>query len=170
MTHDPRLSSAIDAAPLDSDAYARRFVIEDVFPTLEGGRWPVKRIVGEPIDVWADIFRDGHEVLAAALRWRREGERGWWTAPIVPVENDRWRGTFVPIELGRHVFAIEAWTSAFLTWRRDTFAKQKAGVDITLDLREGRELIAAAVARAGDAAGRLQAALNMFEATGEAGT
>ncbi|WP_040619894.1 maltotransferase domain-containing protein, partial [Rhodovulum sp. PH10] len=170
LTYEPHLSLTPDTPPLDSDEYARRFVIEDVFPTIDGGRHAVKRVVGEPIDVWADIFRDGHEVTAAALRWRREGERGWRTASLVPTDNDRWHGGFTPSEIGRHVFVIEAWTSNFATWRRDTLAKQKAGVAIALDLKEGRELIAAAVARAGDAAGRLQAALNMFEATGEAGT
>ncbi|RAI41122.1 maltotransferase domain-containing protein, partial [Rhodoplanes roseus] len=168
MTHDPRLSTALDATPLDSDVYGRRYVIEDVYPTIDAGRFPVKRIVGEPVDVWADIFRDGHEVTAAALRWRRDGERGWWTAPLVHAGNDRWHGTFVPIELGRHAFAIEAWTSVFATWRRDTLAKQKAGVDIALELREGRDLIAAALPRAGDTAGRLQAALNLFDATKDA--
>src|SRR5215831_16798185 len=54
---------------------AKRFVIEDIYPTVDGGRFPVKRIAGETIDVWADIFRDGHEVIAAALRWRAKGAR-----------------------------------------------------------------------------------------------
>ncbi|MBK5958789.1 alpha-1,4-glucan--maltose-1-phosphate maltosyltransferase [Rhodoplanes elegans] len=168
MTHDPRLTSALDATPLDSDVYGRRYVIEDVYPTVDSGRHPVKRMVGEPVDVWADIFRDGHEVTVAALRWRREGERGWWTAPMLHVENDRWHGTFVPIELGRHVFAIEAWTSGFATWRRDTLAKQRAGQDVALELQEGRALVAAALPRAGDTAGKLQAALNLFDASRDA--
>ena len=49
---------------------AKRFVIEDIYPTVDGGRFPVKRIAGEPVEVWADVFRDGHEVIAAAVRWR----------------------------------------------------------------------------------------------------
>ena len=52
-----------------------RFLIEDVYPSIEQGRYPVKRIQGEPIEVWADIFRDGHDVIAAALVWRRDGEK-----------------------------------------------------------------------------------------------
>jgi len=51
------------------------FHIEDVFPRIDGGRFPVKRIVGERVDVWADIYRDGHDVVAAALVWRREIDR-----------------------------------------------------------------------------------------------
>jgi starch synthase (maltosyl-transferring) len=34
---------------------------------LPADRWrplPVKRIVGERVDVWADIYRDGHDVVA----------------------------------------------------------------------------------------------------------
>ncbi|MFL9824528.1 alpha-1,4-glucan--maltose-1-phosphate maltosyltransferase [Rhodoplanes sp. SY1] len=168
VTYESHLPATAESAPLEAEAYQRRFVIEDVYPTVDAGRYPVKRIVGEPVDVWVDLFRDGHEVTAAALRWRREGERGWRTAPLVPVENDRWHGTFVPIEIGRHVFVVEAWTAGFATWRRDTLAKQKAGQDVTLELKEGRELVAAALPRAGDMAGRLQAALNMFGTAGGA--
>jgi starch synthase (maltosyl-transferring) len=29
-------------------------------PTIEEGRWPIKRTVGDTIAVSADIFRDGH--------------------------------------------------------------------------------------------------------------
>src|ERR1700704_1668857 len=69
---------------------AKRFVIEDIYPTVDGGRVPVKRIAGEPIDVWADIFRDGHEVTAAALRWRAHGDQSWQRVPMRLHGNDRW--------------------------------------------------------------------------------
>ena len=49
-----------------------RFYIEDVYPSVDTGRFAVKRIVGESIDVWADVLRDGHDVVAAQLIWRRE--------------------------------------------------------------------------------------------------
>ena len=59
------------------DLSGRRIYIEDVYPLVDGGRFPVKRIVGEAVEVWADIFRDGHAVLAAELLWRREATNKW---------------------------------------------------------------------------------------------
>ena len=42
-------------------------------PTVDCGRWPVKRTVADTVQVSADIFRDGHEVLRAVVRWREPG-------------------------------------------------------------------------------------------------
>ena len=47
-----------------------RIVIEGVYPELDGGRYPVKRIVGETFEVWADIFCDGHDILGAAIKYK----------------------------------------------------------------------------------------------------
>ena len=57
---------------VESAAAGGAFHIEDVYPLIDGGRFPVKRIVGERVEVWADIYRDGHDVVSAALVWRRE--------------------------------------------------------------------------------------------------
>ena len=105
------------------------FHIEDVYPIIDGGRFPVKRIVGERIDVWADIYRDGHDVVAAALVWRRERDRDWQRVPMTLHSNDRLGGSFVPDEIGRYVYAIEAWTDEFATWRHGFELKQKAGAE-----------------------------------------
>ena len=117
------------------------FHIEDVYPLIDGGRFPVKRIVGERVEIWADIYRDGHDVTAAALIWRHEREREWHREPMTLHNNDRWSGSFVPDEVGRHLYAIEAWTDAFATWRRGFELKQKAGADVTLDAIEGAAML-----------------------------
>lgn len=141
-----------------------RFFIEDVYPTVDGGRWPIKRVAGEPVEVWADVFRDGHEVSAAALLWAREGEWDWRRSPMRFDANDRWSGAFAPPEPGRYVFAIEAWTDAFGTWRRDFLLKQKAGQSVELEAREGRALLdAVGGAEAADPA--IAAAAAAFDAT-----
>jgi starch synthase (maltosyl-transferring) len=162
-TQDTVPHPATDAPSYGPGLASRTFFIEAIEPRVDGGRFAVKRIVGEPIEVTADIFRDGHEVIAAALRWRREGDPAWQSVPMLFHDNDRWRAVFTPTELGRHVFAIEAWTAAFGTWRRDCLVKQKAGVPIQVELLEGRALVAAALARAGGRAGTLQAVLDAFE-------
>src|SRR6185312_15630776 len=69
------------------------FHIEDVFPCINNGRFPVKRIAGETIEVWADIFRGGHDIAAAAVLWRLETENEWHRAPMRLHGNDRWTGT-----------------------------------------------------------------------------
>jgi starch synthase (maltosyl-transferring) len=117
------------------------FHIEDVYPLIDGGRFPVKRIVGERVEIWADIYRDGHDVTAAALIWRHEREREWRREPMIHDNNDRWSGSFVPDQVGRHLYAIEAWTDAFATWRRGFELKQKAGADVTLDAIEGAAML-----------------------------
>src|SRR5262252_8962066 len=124
------------------DLSRHRIYIEDVYPLVDGGRFPVKRTIGEEVEVWADIFRDGHAVLAAELLWRREGAEKWFRVPMALRDNDRWRASFTPHKPGRYVYVIEAWTDAFATWRRNFLAKREAGLDVRLDLEEGRNLLA----------------------------
>ena len=83
------------------ESAAGTFHIEDVYPSIDGGRYPVKRIVGERVDVWADVYRDGHEVVVAALIWRGELDHEWRREPMTMYENDRWFGSFVPDAPGR---------------------------------------------------------------------
>ena len=126
---------------VESAATGGAFHIEDVFPLIDGGRFPVKRIVGERVEVWADIYRDGHDVVSAALVWRRERDREWHREPMTHHSNDRWSGSFVPDQPGHYVYAIEAWTDEFATWRHGFELKQKAGTDVALDAIEGAGML-----------------------------
>ena len=90
------------------------------------------------VEVWADIYRDGHDVIAAALVWRREKDREWRREPMTMHSNDRWGGSFVPDQPGRYVYAIEAWTDEFATWRHGFELKQKAGADLEARCDRGR--------------------------------
>jgi starch synthase (maltosyl-transferring) len=123
---------------------AKRFVIEDIYPTVDGGRFPVKRIAGESIEVWADIFRDGHEVTSASLRWRAKGTRAWQRVPMRHHGNDRWTASFTLPRPGLYVYVIEAWTAQFATWRRDFLLKREAGQAGNLEALEGAALLTAA--------------------------
>jgi starch synthase (maltosyl-transferring) len=129
--------------PSIGDISGRRIYIEDIYPVLDAGRFPVKRIVGETTEVWADIFRDGHAVLAAELLWRAEAANRWSRVPMRLAQNDRWCASFTPNYPGRYVYAIEAWSDDFATWRRDFLAKQKAGMDVALEIEEGCDLLMA---------------------------
>jgi starch synthase (maltosyl-transferring) len=124
-----------------ADPTGPRFFIEDIFPSVDGGRYPVKRIAGENVDVWADIFREGHDVIAAALLWRLERDADWQRAPMQLHSNDRWHGSFTPLSPGSYLFAVEAWTDQFASWRKEFAIRRDAGQDISLAAREGLELI-----------------------------
>jgi len=126
---------------VESAAVGGGFHIEDVYPLIDGGRFAVKRIVGERVEVWADIYRDGHDVAAASVVWRCEQDREWRREPMTHHGNDRWSGSFVPDAPGRYVYAIEAWTDEFATWRHGFELKQKAGVDLNLDAIEGAGML-----------------------------
>lgn len=117
------------------------FHIENVVPSVDCGRFPVKRIVGETVEVWADIYRDGHDVITADLIWRREPDTDWQRTPMFHDGNDRWVGAFQPAAAGLYVYAIEAWTDEFATWRHGYEQKRKAGVATDLDAMEGAALL-----------------------------
>jgi starch synthase (maltosyl-transferring) len=119
----------------------QRIWIEGVYPLVDGGRHPIKRIAREPIEVWADVFRDGHAVLAVDLLWRSETAERWSRTPMRLHGNDRWTARFTPAKAGRHVYAIEAWTDLFGTWRHDLIAKREAGLNVALEMREGALLL-----------------------------
>ncbi len=141
-----------------------RIRIEHPAPTVDAGRWPVKRTVGDTVHVSADIFRDGHEVLRAVVRWRGPGERRWREAPLVAVDAHhdgvRWEGAFTVQEPGRTQWTIQAWVDLFAGWRDELARKVEFGQpDLSGELSEGAVLLAAAAERAkGEDKRRLAAA------------
>ena len=48
----------------------KRIEIQYPAPVVDGGRFPAKRCVGDGVDVFADVFRDGHDLLRAVVRYR----------------------------------------------------------------------------------------------------
>ncbi len=144
------------------------FHIEDVYPQVDGGRFAVKRIVGEAVEVWADIYRDGHDIVAAALVWRRDGDHDWRREPMAHQGNDRWSGSFLPTAPGRYVYAIEAWTDEFATWRHGFELKQQAGADVSLEAIEGAGLLTKAQAGGPEASALIVRHCEQFLQTGDA--
>jgi starch synthase (maltosyl-transferring) len=141
-----------------------RIVVETVYPELDGGRFPVKRVIGDTLEVWADIFRDGHDVIAAALLVRPDGAEEWREAPMRFFDNDRWVGRSTLSEIGRWRYTIEAWTDDFASWRADAIKKRDAGQDIALELAEGYVMLVDAAERAAGAdATLLRALLSDYE-------
>ena len=130
-------------------------VIENLQPLIDGGRYPIKRIVGEDLVVEADIFRDGHDVVAAILKWRVLGKRAWRETPMNFIDNDRWRGVCTLYDEDIHEYTVEAWTDAFRSWQGEFAKKFEAGIsDLRSEALEGAALVEAAARRARDRADR----------------
>jgi starch synthase (maltosyl-transferring) len=127
---------------------ANRVAVEAVTPQVGGGRFPIKRVVGESVEVEADVFSDGHDLIRVALQYRPVGARAWQEAPLAKLENDRWRGSFTVDRLGRFEYTVVAWRDLFRTWRDEITKKVAADLDVALELREGAALVAEAAASA----------------------
>ena len=125
-----------------------RVVIESVAPSVDGGRFPIKRIVGDTVVVEADCFADGHDVVACALQWRRTGEPQWRSTPMQALGNDRWRAGFAAESIGPWEYTVCAWVDPFLSWQHD-FTRRVDADDVRVAAATGAELIAKAGKRAG---------------------
>jgi starch synthase (maltosyl-transferring) len=123
----------------------RRVVIENLRPQVDGGRFPIKRSVGETVVVSADAFVDGHDQIRCVLRYRRAGTSAWHEAPMTSIGNDRWRGEFQVDALGRFEYTVIAWVDRFLTWRHD-FARRRDAEDVDSALAAGAALVREAAA------------------------
>ena len=125
-----------------------RAVIENVDPEIDGGSFPIKRIVGDNILVEADIYADGHDAVTALLRYREEGHTKWTETPMEFLINDRWQGHFMVDRIGCYLYSITAWVDDFKSWRQDLAKKIDAGTDSTIDYHIGAEIIEEAKKRA----------------------
>jgi starch synthase (maltosyl-transferring) len=131
-----------------ADDRKRTIVIEQVAPVVDGGRHAAKREVGAVVEVTADIFREGHESIVAALRFRGPGDAEWRETPMWFVDNDRWAGRFTLEQVGRHRYTIEAATDPFRTWLIELDKRRDAGEELSSPLAEGAALVRAAGGRA----------------------
>ena len=126
----------------------QRVVIERVRPEIDGGRFPIKRTVGEDVVVEADLFADGHNVLSTLLQYRHEAHQQWTDLPMEFLGNDRWRASFPVTTVGRYRYTVTGWVDHFGTWRRDLIKKIDAGQDVQVDVLIGIKLIDEAGGRA----------------------
>ena len=129
--------------------HAPTVVIDEIYPSIEGGRYPVKRVVNEPLAVSADIFKDGHDVITAMLKWRKAGSRRWFETLMKQGDNDRWHGECKFPTAGRWEMVIEAWPDGYRAWKKAFLARWKgADPEIAIEALEGARLLKESAARA----------------------
>ena len=124
-------------------------VIENVEPCIDGGRFAVKRIVGQELKVSAHISKNGHDQISVLLKWRKLGKPDWHQMPMAQKENDRWEVACHFTENALHIYTVEVWEDTFKSWRVE-YAKQYGAVNLDLraELDEGSILAEKAAARA----------------------
>lgn len=125
-----------------------RIVIEGVRPEIDGGRFAIKRTVGQQVLVQADILCDSHDTVGAELLYRHKGENSWKRQPMEHLVNDRWGGSFTVATVGEYEYTVRAWVDRFKSWTRDLRKRRDAGQDVTVDLLVGAEILEEVAARA----------------------
>lgn len=130
-----------------SAVHTPRIIIENVTPEIDGGKFPIKRVVGEKVVVRADVFADGHDEVVAYLLYREAGGADWIEHPMKPLGNDAWVGYFTAEHEKDYLYTIRGYVDEFSSWCHDVKKKYDAGVDVAVDLKIGAAIINAAAGR-----------------------
>lgn len=119
----------------------QRVIIENIQPRVDGGTFPVKRVISDKFKVEADIFCDSHDIINAELRYKHNTEKSWNTSPMKQTINDAWKGEFMLEKLGIYLFTVKAWIDPFKSWHRDMLKKIEAATDYNIDIIIGADII-----------------------------
>lgn len=145
----PNLPLSFDGQ--DQDYGRCRVVIENVTPEVGKGNFPIKREAGDLVVVEADIFVDGHDSVASALLYKKEGASSWEESPMDPLENDRWQASFRVQELGHYRYTLMGWVDPFATWYKGFLKKYEAGQDVSSEMIVGARMVMDALQKASGA-------------------
>ncbi|WP_228702782.1 alpha-1,4-glucan--maltose-1-phosphate maltosyltransferase [Salisaeta longa] len=140
------MSTALEATTMPSDW--SRIMITSVHPSVDGGRWPIKRAKGESVHVRAGVIIDSHDVLTVELQHQPPQTTAWTTVRMTPEGNDEFTASFGTHQLGRHAYRVRAWLNRFATWQ-DQFARRVDGgeseAELASELKAGLDLVARAL-------------------------
>ena len=139
----PELNRQAARRSLDVAIAAPRVVIEGVEPSVDDGRFQVRANAGAELKVEADVFCDGHDMLAVLVRWRALDDVSWREAPMTLTVNDRFAGAITLERQGRYQYQVVAFVDRFGSWLKDTGKKRAAALDLTLEVMEGCLLVEA---------------------------
>lgn len=115
-------------------------MIEDVHPQIDCGRYPIKREVGDVVTVTADIFREGHDALAAVVQYRPREESEWRETEMSFVDNDLWSGSFTVDINTTWIYRVLAFPDPITSWHHEIEKKLEAALDVASELIEGQHL------------------------------
>lgn len=116
-----------------------RIIIENVTPQLDGGAFYIKRIVGQSVVVKANVFADGHDVIAACVKFKHESAKKWQEVRMTELGNDEWQAEFTVDKQGYFSYFVEAWVDYALNWQHGTERKIQDNQFVKSELLEGAE-------------------------------
>jgi starch synthase (maltosyl-transferring) len=120
-----------------------RIIIENVLPQLDGGAFFIKRIIGQTVVVTADVFSDGHDIMACCVKFKHEKDKNWQEVRMQPTENDTWKTDFKVEKQGYYSYFIEGWVDYALNWQHGTERKIQDNQYVESELLEGAEYVKA---------------------------
>ena len=144
-TNPPQKKSNKQLTPDDG---RQRVIIEHVGPHVEDGKYPAKRVVGEKLEAYADVYGDGHDHVRATLLYRKQGQKKWQRVFMKPGINDRWTGAFTPEEKGFYEFTVRGYVDHFETWQYGLRKKFGANQPVAVELLIGVEMMEESVKNA----------------------
>ena len=118
-----------------------RIIIEKIWPEIDDGKFPIKRIPGENVVVRADIFTYGHDDITAVLLYRTKKEDIWHEIRMAPLGNDRWIAAFGIEDEVDYFYTVRGHINEFRLWCKDLEKKIKASQDVSVDLKIGAQII-----------------------------
>ena len=118
-----------------------RTVIDHVHPQINNGRFPIKRVVGEAVEVTAKIFGDSHDYLRAVVEYKRKNGQQWQSVEMEEAANDSWSASFTVEVQGYYDYRIVAWVDHLKTWHKGFKKKQADGQDMAIELQIGAKFL-----------------------------
>ncbi len=125
-----------------------RVVIENIYPEIDGGRFPIKKVIKDRVKIKADLLTDGHNLISGRVLYKNNSDIDWNSGPLTSDGDDTFIGDFKVTELGVWEYTIIAWINEFATWQRDMEKRLSADSDIKIDLKIGVELLEGALKKA----------------------
>jgi starch synthase (maltosyl-transferring) len=121
-------------------------VIEHPEPLVDGGRFPAKAVIGDPLSVRADVFTHGHDLVRAVVRTRRVGARRWLEVPMASEGNDSFAAVVTPLAEGPFEIEIAGAVDHLASWARDAGRRLDAKLPDPFETEIGSALLAEAAA------------------------
>jgi starch synthase (maltosyl-transferring) len=106
-------------------------------PIVDGGQYSIRRVVGQWVQVEAQILCDGHDVIQGALQFKPIHETHWQEHRIWSHAEDRWSGKFKVDAQGLWEYRVAGWVDHGLTWREGLLKKVQDGQHVKTELHDG---------------------------------
>lgn len=126
----------------------QRVIVEHVTPEIDAGRFYIKRVAGQTVEVEADVFGDGHDLVRARILYRREDDKDWQFTEMSLINNDRFTASFTVPVMGYYLYTVTGWLDHALTWHHGFVKKYEDGQDMTVELLIGANFLEQMITRA----------------------